>query len=105
VRNLRSHPQHRRRGGCYAAAVNDTAPIARDDPEATTFTGALMLVRVSVRAIFPNCPRYIPGHDGTSPFAPRLGVVPPEPARQNWRALPRCRPAARAHLGGLTWAC
>lgn len=67
--------------------VNGTARIMRDDPKAATFTGAQMLVRVRVRAIFPNCPRYIPGRDGTSAFAPRPGVIPPEPAWKDWDAF------------------
>ena len=50
--------------------------------------GALrMLVRVRAHAIFPNCPRYIPGPDGVSPFSPRPGKVPPEPAWKGWDAF------------------
>ncbi|MCC5972114.1 MAG: pyridoxamine 5'-phosphate oxidase family protein [Pararhodobacter sp.] len=67
--------------------VNGTARIVRDDPQAATFTWAQMQVRVKVRAIFPNCPRYISGRNGTSAFAPRLGVVPPEPAWKDWDAF------------------
>src|SRR5262245_24858449 len=40
--------------------VNGGASVRRDDALIETFVGAQMLVRVSVRAIFPNCPRYIP---------------------------------------------
>ncbi len=60
--------------------VNGTATVARDDPLIGSFTGAQLLVRVRARAIFPNCPRYIPGPDGTSPYAPRPGEPPVEPA-------------------------
>jgi uncharacterized protein len=67
--------------------ANGTARIVRNDPQAASFTGAQMLVRVKVRAIFPNCPRYIPGPDGRSTFTPRPGVVPPEPAWKGWDAL------------------
>ena len=60
--------------------VNGTATVSRDDPALADFTGGQLLVRVQARAIFPNCPRYIPNPDGTSPYAPRPGVAPVEPA-------------------------
>jgi hypothetical protein len=46
------------------------------------FAGAQLLVRVAVRAIFPNCPRYITMPESAEPskYAPRPGHVPPEPA-------------------------
>src|SRR5450755_3938077 len=40
--------------------VNGTAAIGRDDPLLAQTAGAQMIVRVAARAIFPNCPRYIP---------------------------------------------
>ena len=46
------------------------------------------MVRVRARAIFPNCPRYIPGADGTSVYSPRPGVAPVEPA---WKGFPEFR--------------
>lgn len=60
--------------------VNGTATVSGDDPALAGFTGGQLLVRVAARAIFPNCPRYIPGPDGPSVYAPRPGVVPVEPA-------------------------
>ena len=62
--------------------VNGTASVGRDDPLMPRFAGAQLLVRVTVRAIFPNCPRYIvsPGSEEPSKYAPRPGHVPPEPA-------------------------
>ncbi len=62
--------------------VNGTASVSRDDPLMPRFAGAQLLVRVSVRAIFPNCPRYIvtPGAGGPSKYAPRPDYQPPEPA-------------------------
>ena len=62
--------------------VNGTATISRDDPLIETFPGAQMLVRVEARAIFPNCPRYIPSLDSGEPsvYAPRPEYDPPEPA-------------------------
>ena len=65
-----------------AIRVNGTARVVRDDPLMQRFAGAQLLVRVKVRAIFPNCPRYIvtPGTADPSTYAPRPGYAPPEPA-------------------------
>jgi uncharacterized protein len=60
--------------------INGEASISRDDPAMQDFPGAQMLVRVSARAIFPNCPRYIPSTEGPSQYSPRPGYEPPEPA-------------------------
>lgn len=60
--------------------VNGTATLSRDDPVLAEFPGGQLLVRVRAQAIFPNCPRYIPGEDGPSLHAPRPGVAPVEPA-------------------------
>jgi hypothetical protein len=54
--------------------------LHRQDPLIETFPGAQMLVRVAARAIFPNCPRYIPSKDGPSQYCPRPDYEPPEPA-------------------------
>lgn len=70
--------------------VNGTATVSRDDPLIAAFTGAQLLIRVQARAIFPNCPRYIPGPDGPSIYAPRPGVPPVEPA---WKSFPEFRDA------------
>src|SRR5215510_14769340 len=40
--------------------VNGEARISREDPLLQETVGAQMIVRVTARAIFPNCPRYIP---------------------------------------------
>ena len=62
--------------------VNGTARVGRDDPLMQRFAGAQLLVRVTARAIFPNCPRYIvtPGGEEPSTYAPRPDYQPPEPA-------------------------
>jgi predicted pyridoxine 5'-phosphate oxidase superfamily flavin-nucleotide-binding protein len=67
--------------------VNGTATVSRDDPLLADTVGAQMIVRVRARAIFPNCPRYIPAMQLTEPsvYAPRPGVEPPEPA---WKSFP-----------------
>ncbi len=64
--------------------VQGTAQVWRDDPLIGHFTGAQLLVRVRARAIFPNCPRYIPRDGAPSPYAPRPGEVPLEPA---WKSF------------------
>jgi len=62
--------------------VNGTAHISRDDPLLAATVGAQLIVRVATRAIFPNCPRYIPTMQLVEPsiYAPRAGVAPVEPA-------------------------
>lgn len=66
--------------------VNGSAAVRRDDPLIDEFTGAQLLVRVTARAVFPNCPRYIPslGSGTPSAYAPRPGYDPPEPA---WKSF------------------
>ncbi|MEQ1771258.1 MAG: pyridoxamine 5'-phosphate oxidase family protein [Devosia sp.] len=49
--------------------VSGEASISRDDPLLGETVGAQMIVRVKARAIFPNCPRYIP----------KLALVEPSP--------------------------
>jgi len=67
--------------------VNGAATIDRDDPLMATTVGAQMIVRVTARAIFPNCPRYIPTMKLVEPsvYAPRPGETPVEPA---WKSAP-----------------
>ncbi|KAB2881683.1 MAG: pyridoxamine 5'-phosphate oxidase family protein [Albidovulum sp.] len=79
--------------------VNGTATLARDDADLGAFFGAQLLVRVRARAIFPNCPRYIPGPDGPSIYIPRAGTPPVEPA---WKSFDAFRDAVppRAKLPG-----
>src|SRR6202042_2653422 len=40
--------------------VNGMATVNRRDPLLASTVGAQMIVRVTARVIFPNCPRYIP---------------------------------------------
>src|SRR5712691_7407896 len=62
--------------------VNGTARVSRDDPLLAATVGAQLIVRIAARAIFPNCPRYIPTMRLVEPsiYAPRAGVAPVEPA-------------------------
>jgi len=80
--------------------VNGTATVTRDDPLIGDFTGAQLLIRVRAHAIFPNCPRYIPGPDGASVYCPRPGVDPVEPAWKSFEEFkdavpPRAPPPKR----------
>ena len=67
--------------------VNGTASVSRDDPLLATAVGAQLIVRVKARAIFPNCPRYIPKLElaEESIYAPRPGQEPVEPG---WKSFP-----------------
>jgi predicted pyridoxine 5'-phosphate oxidase superfamily flavin-nucleotide-binding protein len=66
--------------------VNGTAQVRRDDPLMTEMVGAQLIVRVTAKAIFPNCPRYIPDMQMTGPsiYAPQPQCEPPEPA---WKSF------------------
>jgi predicted pyridoxine 5'-phosphate oxidase superfamily flavin-nucleotide-binding protein len=66
------------------------AKLSRDDALLPTFAGAQMLVRVEAKAIFPNCPRYIPKMSvvETSPYIPVPAAPPVEPA---WKSSPDFR--------------
>jgi hypothetical protein len=62
--------------------VNGTATVSDLDPLVAETVGAQLIVRVIARAIFPNCPRYIPTMQLVEPsiYAPRSGYEAPEPA-------------------------
>ena len=62
--------------------VNGRATVAREDPLLARTVGAQLIVRVKARAIFPNCPRYIPKLQLAEPsqYVPRPGKDPVEPA-------------------------
>jgi uncharacterized protein len=62
--------------------INGTATVSRDDPLLDRTVGAQLIVRVKARAIFPNCPRYIPRLELVEPsiYTPEPGTEPAEPA-------------------------
>jgi predicted pyridoxine 5'-phosphate oxidase superfamily flavin-nucleotide-binding protein len=62
--------------------INGTASISREDPLLVETVGAQLIVRVRARAIFPNCPRYVPNMQMISPsdYVPKAGCEPLEPA-------------------------
>jgi predicted pyridoxine 5'-phosphate oxidase superfamily flavin-nucleotide-binding protein len=62
--------------------VLGTARVRRNDPLMATTVGAQLMVRVTARAIFPNCPRYIPNMQlvSESMYVPRSNDEFVEPA-------------------------
>jgi predicted pyridoxine 5'-phosphate oxidase superfamily flavin-nucleotide-binding protein len=81
--------------------LNGRASIDDGDPLAAAYPGAQFVVRVAVREIFPNCPRYI--HRMAlverSRFVPQADREPPVPGwkRTDWACdvLPAEDPARR----------
>jgi uncharacterized protein len=74
--------------------VNGAATVRRDDPLIASTVGAQLIVRVEARAIFPNCPRYVPAMELAEPsiYAPRPGAEPPEPAWKGFADFAECVP-------------
>lgn len=70
--------------------VNGTATVDAADPLLATYPEAQAVVRVAVREVFPNCPRYI--HQLSlverSGFVPKRGCTTPVPSwkRAEWAA-------------------
>ncbi len=66
--------------------VNGSARVRDDDPLLKEAVGAQLIVRLEARAIFPNCPRYIPDMQmaGPSIYTPQPNCDPPEPA---WKSF------------------
>ncbi len=66
--------------------VNGEASVHREDPLLSAIPGAQLIVRLKVRAIFPNCPRYIPGLTLVEPsvYLPAAGTPPIEP---KWKSF------------------
>lgn len=66
--------------------VHGVASARSDDELLAEYHEAQMIVRVSVRNVFINCPRYI--HPATSSeesiYVPRQGVVTPDPEWKSW---------------------
>src|SRR6476620_11194835 len=62
--------------------VNGSARVSDNDPLLAETVGAQLIVRVTARAIFPNCPRYIPTMSSIEPsiYVPSAGQDAPEPA-------------------------
>ena len=79
--------------------VNGRASVSLDDPLVSTWPEAILVVRVHVTEVFPNCPRYIHRMQKLehSRFVPQAGVAPPVPdwKRSEWACeyLPEQDPA------------
>jgi hypothetical protein len=79
--------------------VNGVATCGEHDPLTPTFPGALLVVRVTIAQVFPNCGRYIHTMQlvERSKFVPRAGSDAPIPdwKRMTWAqdALPENDPA------------
>jgi len=72
--------------------VNGLASVSDRDPLLSKTVGAQLIVRVTARAIFPNCPRYIPTMQSIEPskYVPRAGEDPPEPAWKGFDQFKDC---------------
>ena len=75
--------------------VNGTATVSSEDPAMGLFPGAQLLVRVTARHIFPNCPRYIPKMQMVepSPYVPQAGCAAPIPKWKTWPQFKEVLPA------------
>ena len=64
--------------------ISGEASLLLDDPLLATYPEAQLVVRVAVKRIFPNCPRYIHKFSlvERSGFVPRAGRTTPVP---NWK--------------------
>jgi predicted pyridoxine 5'-phosphate oxidase superfamily flavin-nucleotide-binding protein len=72
--------------------VNGHAVVSDSDPLLSETIGAQLIVRVTARVIFPNCPRYIPTMQSFEPsiYAPRAGQDLPEPAWKGFDDFKDC---------------
>lgn len=75
--------------------VNGVAQISADDPLRGDFPGAVFIIRVTAKTIFPNCPRYLHKMQLVeySSYAPRPDYVPPVPAWKTFDAFRDALPA------------
>ena len=62
--------------------VNGSARVSDSDPLLAETVGAQLIVRVTARAIFPNCPRYIPTMGS---IEPSIYAPPPDRTRRSRR--------------------
>lgn len=79
--------------------IEGEAELLDDADVLAAYPGAQFAIRVHVRRVYPNCPRYIPRYQlvERSPFIPRSGSTPPVPdwKRADWArgVLPARDPA------------
>ena len=93
------------RGACASTA---RPRVSRDDPLLADTVGAQLIVRVKARAIFPNCPRYIPKLQLAEPsiYTPQARLRPGRARLERLRRPSRTpstrasrRPGARSTAG------
>jgi len=72
--------------------VNGIATVREDDALLRQTVGAQLIVRVAAKAIFPNCPRYIPTMRLIEPsvYAPQAGHEAPEPKWKDFDDFKDC---------------
>ena len=77
--------------------VNGTATVSTYDPAMELFRGAQLLVRVTPRHVFPNCPRYIPRVEVLAPsdYLPAADSAPVEPKWKSFSAFSDVVPPRR----------
>ena len=82
--------------------VNGSAKISDDHPLLKSMAGAQLIITVQARAIFPNCPRYVPELTLAAPsvYAPAVGHEPPEPAWKNFDLFADVVPPRRPTSSG-----
>ena len=97
-----SSPCTTSRNGCASTAQRG---CQRDDPLLAETVGAQLIVRVTARAIFPNCPRYIPDMQMIEPsvYTPQPELRTGGAGLERLRHLQGRRAAARAN-GDLSGA-
>ena len=78
--------------------VNGRAVVSTSDPLMAEFAGAQAIIRVTPVDIFPNCPRYIPdpATAKASPYVPRVGEAPVEPAWKSFEIFSDVVPPRKA---------
>jgi len=85
----------------HRVRVHGVAAIDKNDPLLAEFTGAELLVRVTVTETFINCPRYIHQYQRlqTSKYAPQAGCeAPPAPQWKRIDALQDALPERERNL-------
>ncbi len=82
--------------------VNGIASIDHDDPLLAEHPEAQLIIRVHVREVFPNCPRYIHKLQliEESVFTPRAECAAPAPPWKSLALVADVLPARDAHLAG-----
>ncbi len=67
--------------------IHGQAALSMDDPLLPEFPGAQFLIRIAVREIFGNCPRYIHKYQlvERSPYVPHADTPAPIP---DWKKMP-----------------